>query len=123
MSFDPHKSARSNYGNKARSKKQEDTLAKNVGGRRQPNSGAIPTMKGDVSSSDFLFEAKTTGNKSLSVTLKWLTKISREAAEEAKTPGMELQFEWTPAGVPSNWILVPTEVFQKLLKQNQEDDE
>lgn len=65
------------------SKKQEDRIAKDVGGARQPASGALPHAKGDVRKVGSLrIEAKLTETKSYRVERSTLEKIEYEA-----TPG------------------------------------
>ena len=41
------------------SDKQEMSVAKAVGGRKTPNSGATPYVKGDVLTKQWIFECKT----------------------------------------------------------------
>ena len=52
------------------SKKQEDAVAKAVGGHRNLNSGATPFQPGDVTSDLFLLECKTKVKDSDSITVK-----------------------------------------------------
>ena len=63
------------------SKKQENKVAKSLGGRRQANSGATAFQKGDVITDQFLIEAKTKTKDSKSFTIKedWLLKNEEEA--------------------------------------------
>lgn len=63
------------------SKKQENHIAKAVGGKRTANSGATPFSKGDVSTDDWLFEAKTctSEKKSFSIKREWIDKNREEA--------------------------------------------
>ena len=63
------------------SKKQEQKVAKSVGGKRQPNSGATVFQKGDVITDDFLIECKTKTADCKSFTVKedWLLKNEEEA--------------------------------------------
>lgn len=63
------------------SKKQENHIAKAVGGKRTANSGATPFSKGDVTTDDWLFEAKTctTEKKSFSIKREWIDKNREEA--------------------------------------------
>ena len=60
---------------------QEKNIAKQLGGKKQPNSGATPFLKGDVKTSDFLIEAKTQieNKKSFTVKKEWLDKNKEEA--------------------------------------------
>ena len=63
------------------SKRQEKRVAKCVGGKRQPNSGATPFYKGDVITDQFLIECKTKAADCKSFTIKedWLLKNEEEA--------------------------------------------
>jgi len=63
------------------SKRQEKHIAKELGGRRQANSGATAFQKGDVVLDDWLLEAKTctTVKKSFSIKREWLDKNKEEA--------------------------------------------
>ena len=63
------------------SKQQEKKVAKYVGGKRQPNSGATPFYKGDVITDEFLIECKTKTKDCKSFTVKedWLLKNEEEA--------------------------------------------
>ena len=62
------------------SKKQEDQVAKNLGGTRQKNSGATMFAKGDVLTEKFLLEMKTTTTHAESITIKkeWFEKNTKE---------------------------------------------
>ena len=52
------------------SKKQEDAVAKAVGGRRSKNSGATMFDKSDVSTNKFNLECKTKTSHSDSISIK-----------------------------------------------------
>ena len=63
------------------SSKQEKTIAKVLGAKRQPNSGATKFDKGDLSiGQEWLIEAKTamTPKKSFSIKQEWLSKLREE---------------------------------------------
>jgi hypothetical protein len=62
------------------SNRQEKNVAKALGGRKQPNSGATPFFKGDVATKFFLIECKTSieERKSYSVQRSDLNKINEE---------------------------------------------
>lgn len=73
------------------SSQQEKQIAKVVGGRTTPNSGATKYQKGDVSTAgvdenSWLFEAKTcmTHKQSFSIKKKWLEGIKEEAFQAGK---------------------------------------
>ena len=63
------------------SNKQEKQVAKVVGGRQTANSGATAFSKGDVSTSDWLIECKTSTSEKASFSIKrdWLDKNKEEA--------------------------------------------
>ena len=63
------------------SKKQEDKVAKTLGGKRNLNSGATMFSKGDVSLDDWLLECKTktTPSESISIKKDWIQKNKEES--------------------------------------------
>lgn len=63
------------------SKRQEQAVAKAVGGKRVANSGATPFSKGDVNTDLFLIECKTCTEPRKSFTLQqeWFDKNTEEA--------------------------------------------
>lgn len=77
-------------------KLHERTVARNLGGRVRPASGALPGAKGDVSGVrvgewETLVECKRTTNKSLSVKAEWLVKITAEAG--TRIPILSIEFD------------------------------
>ncbi len=62
------------------SKQQEKIIAKALGARVTPNSGATPFIKGDVLTDRFLIEAKTctTDKNSFSIKKEWIEKNRQE---------------------------------------------
>ncbi len=69
------------------SKKQEKSIAKAVNGNVVPNSGATAFKKGDVTTDDWLFEAKTKTKESSSFSIKreWIEKNKEEAFAMGKS--------------------------------------
>ena len=63
------------------SNKQEKKIAKAVQGQQVANSGATAFKKGDVTTENWLFEAKTktTESKSFSIKREWIEKNKEEA--------------------------------------------
>lgn len=64
------------------SNKQEKAVAKALGGKKVANSGATAFYKGDVETSDFLIECKTTTatlKASFSIKREWLEKNKEDA--------------------------------------------
>ena len=86
-----------NLSTRARSKKSEQRAAALIGGKLQPNSGAIQNahLKGDVKSKVFLLENKTSNNASHSFTLHDWRKLKAQAFKQGRRPlfRMELQGE------------------------------
>lgn len=62
------------------SSRQEKAISKAVGGKRTPNSGATAFYKGDLTTEQFLIEAKTcmTPKNSFSIKKEWLKKLKEE---------------------------------------------
>ena len=63
------------------SRKQEKSVAKAIGGRTTPNSGATPFVKGDVTDDSWLIECKTCvkEQKTFSMKEEWFEKNTQEA--------------------------------------------
>lgn len=78
-----------------RSKRSEKSLAKKLGGRVQPASGALPvaSLKGDVVTDRFCVDDKTTLSASFSVKVADIRKIERQAFQMRRLPVMSVQFE------------------------------
>lgn len=105
------------------SKNQEDKVAKLVGGRRTLNSGATSFQKGDVETSDFLIECKTSieEKKSFSIKHEWLKKLRIEARGMGR-PHYALLFNY--GGYESeNYCIISEKdfiLFKKLLEECKE---
>jgi hypothetical protein len=88
------------------SKLQEDTVAKAIGGKRTPNSGATDFGgKSDVLSDKFAIECKTKTSASESISIKkdWFTKQKQEAAFMGK-PYSAVVFNFGP-GEENHYII------------------
>lgn len=101
---------------RAKSIKQENRVAKAIGGRRQKASGALPGNKGDVRSVELLGECKRTDKKSISITLEYLAKITKEASFYNKIPCVAIEIETPPKFVNKDWVMVPAGFLQELLE-------
>ena len=73
---------------KKRSKKQERSIAKDVGGDTVIASGALPFWKHDVKSDDFLIEAKFTGAKSFALNARYLETLVDNSFFENRIPAL-----------------------------------
>ena len=101
---------------KKKSVKQEDRLAKKLGGRRQKASGACPLNRGDVRLPELLAEAKRTDKKSISIKIDYLEKITREAVQYDSVPAVAIEFTNTPPMVDRDWVMVPSSFLAELLE-------
>lgn len=105
------------------SKKQEDAIAKKLGGQRVKNSGATAWQKGDIHLDKWLLEAKTktTSSKSMSIQKEWLEKNVKEALFQGK-PYTALAFNFGPD--EKNYYIIDEELFETLVDiLNEENNE
>lgn len=104
------------------SKKQENLIAKELGGSRQPNSGATMFSKGDVVLSDWLIEAKTKTSPSNSMTIhkEWLEKNAEEAFAMGKEHSA-LIFDFGDIHYPQEYVVITLEEFKRLLEAQKDD--
>lgn len=91
-------------------KQNEKVLAKYLGGKRQPFSGARWTEKGDIETPDFLIEVKTTAKESYALKLSVLKKIELEALHRYKRPALISVISDHP------YAVVPLRVFKMLVE-------
>ena len=103
------------------SKKQEDAVAKKLGGDRVKGSGSTPWQKGDVHLNKWLLECKTktTTSKSMSIQKEWLEKNVREALFQGK-PYTALAFNFGPG--EKNYYIIDEELFEKLVTYIDEEE-
>lgn len=94
----------------------ETRLAKTIGARLRPASGAVDGIKGDMSLPNFLIEAKSTTGRSISLQHEWLAKIAVEARNNAKLPALALSFTMGDGRpVPQGeWVCVPLSVWNDM---------
>lgn len=111
-------------------KVHENRIAKKLGGRRVPRSGASTwsphiqmTEGGDVSTPDLFVEHKRTEKASISVKLEWLENISDGARLRHKIPAVVLTFtggvvrldRLEKDRVSRDWVLLPLDVVRQQL--------
>lgn len=100
----------------ARSKVQEKEIAKRIGGRVTPGSGS-KYQKGDVRLKGFVrVEAKTTKNKSFSVTTKLIDKLEQEIFGSGEVPVFEIELcggTHTAVVMPKDALELITEMMQR----------
>lgn len=102
---------------------QENRVARVTGGRRVPGSGSSPYAKGDVRLSSFLVECKKTEKASISITHKWLEKITQEAEALGKEPALAIEIQGGDRDTRKvsvrdrDWVLIPARLFKKLTEE------
>lgn len=101
---------------KKKSMAQERRIAGAVGGRRQKASGALPGAKGDVRSIELLNECKRTDKKSISITIEYLEKITKEASFYNCVPSVAIEIDSPPKFVNRDWVLVPAGFLNELIE-------
>ena len=95
----------------------ERRLAKTLGAKQTPASGALEGAKGDLMKGDFLMESKSTARDSLGVKYDWMVKIGKEARDRRKIPALTISFT-TEGGreLPfGEWVAVPLAFFKELV--------
>ena len=98
-------------------RKVERNLAKGLGGRLTPASGASHS-KGDLKVGAFLVESKATEQRSISMKLDWLQKIQAEATAVGREAALAVSFT-TSTGTPvehGEWVAIPLRLFKELLE-------
>ena len=102
------------------SKRQENQIAKAIGGKRVSNSGATAFHKGDVKSKNWLIEAKTLTKvkDSFSIKKAWLIK-NKEEAFAMNRRYEALAFNFGPD--EENYYVISEKVFKELVKYTDEE--
>lgn len=102
------------------SHKQEAKVAEELGGKVQPNSGAVPFDKGDVVLDKWLIEAKTSTTDKLSFAIKkgWLEKNIQESLFMGK-PYSALVFNFGPG--QENYYVIDEQTFKEFLELQQKN--
>ncbi len=105
------------------SKAQESRVAKNLKGKRQPNSGATPFFKGDVKTEHFCIECKTamTEKKSMSIKAEWIDKLKEEAFAIGK-PYWAVAFNFGGLGNQENYYVIDEKLFLRLINYLEETE-
>lgn len=93
-------------------KLHEDTIAKDLNGKKNKGSGNSWAHPGDIKTSEFLIEAKRTEKKSYSITLETWNKIEEEALFSFRIPILALNIQDTEL------IALSKEDFLNLIKNN-----
>jgi len=93
------------------SQRGEAATAKELGGKRQPASGATKWAKGDVKTKDLLVERKDTWAGGFRLTRDDLAKIKDQARLEGKTPVFQIGYQ--PDG--EQYAVIEWDLFTHLL--------
>jgi hypothetical protein len=96
----------------------EKRIAKRSGDTRVSGSGAKPGRPGDLRGLKFLREAKTTKGAGRTISGKELLKISAQALSVGLEPIMEICFEGQEPPTPRDWVLIPADVFEELIRRS-----
>ena len=99
---------------KKASVRQENKIARDIGGQRQKGSGSMAHAKGDVRKHGALrIEAKFTQARSYNVHYSDLVKIRSECVGD-ETPAFQITFMDRDLQPIDEWVLVPYAVWRKL---------
>lgn len=106
---------------RAASKRQENKVAKLLGGKVQPNSGATDYSKGDVTTDEMLLECKTSmkSKQSFSIKKEWLDKNELERFSMKKDYS-GLVFDFGDNG--KQYIVMEMSQFKRLLSEHKQED-
>lgn len=101
------------------SSRQENKVAKELGGKVVPNSGAIMFGAGDVALDNWLIECKTKTSpaESMSIKKEWLEKNEEEAFAMGKEHSA-LIFDFGDTHYPQEYVVITLEEFKRLLKED-----
>lgn len=96
------------------SNKQEDQVAKSLGGKTTKNSGATLFQKGDLTLDNWLIEAKTktSNSESMSIKKEWLSKNLSESLFMGKKYNA-LVFSFGPD--EDNYYIIDEYLFKELV--------
>lgn len=100
-----------------RGAKHEKRTAKRSGDRRVSGSGSKPGRPADIRGLEFLRENKTTHGRGRFINGDEIEQISNQALSVGLEPVMEICFEGQTAPTPKDWVLVPAEVFEELVRR------
>lgn len=105
------------------SSRQEKAVAKAVGGKVQPNSGATRFAKGDVKSDLFCIECKTATKEQASFSIKreWIDKLKEEAFG-MKKPFWAIVFNFGGLRKQENFYIISEQLFKQLQEYLSQED-
>jgi len=95
--------------------KQEKRLAKDLGAKRTPQSGAQPTSPNDMILGNYIIESKATKGKSISLQKEWLDKVKQSPINFGKIPILVLDFTKSK----DRYIVMDEKDFKNLIKEKE----
>jgi len=95
---------------KRESIKQEKKLAKALGAKRVPQSGAQETSPNDMIKGNYVIESKATKRKSISLKKEWLDQVKQSPINYGKIPVLVLDFTTTN----DKYIVMDVKDFNKI---------
>jgi hypothetical protein len=96
----------------------ESRLARKLGAKLMPASGAVQGIKGDMELPGYKIEAKSTTGDSIGLKHTFLGKIAHEARMHTKRPALTLSYT-TGDGRPvkdGEWVCIPLKDWLALLE-------
>lgn len=99
---------------KKKSVKQEKKLAKDLGAKRVPQSGAQATSPNDMVLGNYVIESKATGGKSISLKNEWLSQVKQSPINFGKIPTLVLEFTKTR----DRYVVMDIKDFKKIIKED-----
>lgn len=103
------------------SEKQEKIVAKYLGGRKTPNSGATLFDKGDVLTEDTVIECKTKTKESKSHTIKkeWIDTLKKECISLGKSNWI-IVFDFGTQKLHDQYVIIPIDYYKELKEETEE---
>lgn len=98
-------------------RQHEKDVERRSGGRRRAASGAAPGKPADTKDEHYLRECKSTRGAGMSLSGKWISKITHEALVLGKTPLIELRFDGQVEPTPTDWVMIPALDFEELMEK------
>jgi hypothetical protein len=98
---------------KKNSIKQEKRLAKDLGAKRQPQSGAKDTSPADMIKGNYIIESKATNKDSIVLHKEWLDQLKQSPINYGKVPTLIIDFIKTN----DRYVVLDIVDFQKIIKE------
>jgi hypothetical protein len=92
--------------------KQEKKLAKDLGAKRQPQSGAKDTAPADMIKGNYVIESKATNKNSMVLHKEWLDQLKQSPINFGKVATLVIDFTKTN----DRYVILDIVDFQKIIK-------